>query len=116
MNRHSVNTNTLLSLTGKSEENHGFEVFPPMPTPHDNSTACITTEKVLVVAGGTAGDDLNTVEMTTEKVLVVAGGTAGDDLNTVEVMDINAKPWTTVCPLPQKQFSFQALSVGTQST
>ena len=72
-------TNTLLSLTGKGERKQWSEVFPPMPTPR-SVTACITTEKALVVAGGYAGDDLDTVE----------------------VMDINAKQWTTVCPLPQK--------------
>ena len=74
-------TNTLLSLTGESERKQWSEVFPPMPTPRYN-TACITTEKALVVAGGTAGDD--------------------KDLSTVEVMDINTKQWTTVHPLPQK--------------
>ena len=72
-------TNTLLSLTGEGEQKRWSEVFHPMPTPH-GSTACITTEKALVVAGGTAGGDLATVE----------------------VMDINTKQWTTVCPLPQK--------------
>ena len=44
----------------------------------------------------------NTACITTEKALVVAGGTAGDYLPTVEVMDINTEQWTTVCPLPQK--------------
>ena len=72
-------TNTLFSLTGEGERKWS-EVFPPMPTPRYR-TACITTEKALVVAGGTAGDD---------------------DLATVEVMDINTKQWTTVCPLPLK--------------
>ena len=72
-------TNTLLSLTGEGERKQWSEVFPQMPTPC-GLTACITTEKALVVAGGTAGGDLATVE----------------------VMDINTKQWTTVCPLPQK--------------
>ena len=71
--------NTLLSLTGEGERKKWSEVFPPMPTSRSH-TACITTEKDLVVAGGVAGDDLATVE----------------------VMDINTKQWTTVCPLPQK--------------
>ena len=75
------NTNTLLSLTGEGERKKWSEVFSPMPTPR-HSTACITTEKALVVAGGATGDD--------------------KDLATVEVMDINTKKWTTVCPLPQK--------------
>ena len=73
-------TNTLLSLTGEGERKQWSEVFPPMPTPR-SSTACITTEKALVVAGGEAKDK---------------------DLATVEVMDINTKQWTRVCPLPQK--------------
>ena len=72
-------TNTLLSLTGEGERKQWSEVFPPMPTPR-HGTACITTEKALVVAGG------------------IARG----DLSTVEVMDINTKQWTTVCPLPLK--------------
>ena len=74
-------TNTLLSLTGEGERKQWSEVFPPMPKSRYN-TACITTEKALVVAGGYAGDN--------------------KDLATVEVMDINTKQWTTVCPLPQK--------------
>ena len=68
-------TKTLLSLTGEGERKWS-EVFPPMSTPH-SSTACITTEKALVVVGG-------------------------GHLLAVEVMDINTKQWTTVCPLPQK--------------
>ena len=72
-------TNTLLSLTGEGERKQWSDLFPPMPTPR-SLTACITTEKALVVAGGYAGDDLATVE----------------------VMEINTKQWTTVCPLPQK--------------
>ena len=79
-------TKTLLSLTGEGERKKWSEVFPPMPTPRGR-TACITTEKALVVAGGYA---------------------TGGDLVTVEVMDINTKQWTTVCPLPQK---LQLLSV-----
>ena len=71
-------TNTLLSLTGEDERKQWSEVFPPMPTPRYH-TACATTEKALVVAGGRAYDDLATVE----------------------VMDINTKQWTTVCPLPK---------------
>ena len=82
-------TNTLLSLTGEGERKQWSEVFPPMPTPH-SSTACITTEKALVVAGGRAGDNLATVE----------------------VMDINTKQWTTVCPLPQKLWSLSGIVCG----
>ena len=82
-------TNTLLSLTGEGERKKWSEVFPPMPTPR-HSTACITTEKALVVAGG------------------IAGG----DLATVEVMDINTKQWTTVCPLPQKLLSLSGIVCG----
>ena len=77
-------TKTLLSLTGEGEKKKWSEVFPPMPT-RRSSTACITTEKALVVAGGDAGDDC---------------------LATVEVMDINTKKWTTVCPLLQKHLPY----------
>ena len=83
------NTNTLLSLTGEGERKQWSEVFPPMPTPR-SSTACITTEKALVVAGGSASDNLATVE----------------------VMDINTKQWTTVCPLPQKLWSSSGIVCG----
>ena len=84
-------TNTLLSLTGEGERNKWSEVFPPMPTPR-YSTACITTEKALVVAGGYAA--------------------GGDDVATVEVMDINTKQWTRVCPLPQKLWSLSGIVCG----
>ena len=83
-------TNTLLSLTGEGERKQWSEVFPPMPTPR-SLTACITTEKALIVAGGSAG---------------------GDFLAIVEVMDINTKQWTTVCPLPQKQYSLSGIGCG----
>ena len=79
-------TNTLRSLTG---EEKWSKVFPPMPTPR-YGTACITTEKALVVAGGRAYDDLATVE----------------------VMDINTKQWTTVCALPQKLGSLSVIVCG----
>ena len=83
-------TNTLLSLTGEGERKQWSEVFPPMPTPRNN-TACITTEKALVVAGGYVADD---------------------DLATAEVMDINTKQWTTVCSLPQKLHSSSGIVCG----
>ena len=79
-------TNTLLSLTREGERKQWFEVFPPMPTPR-SLTACITTEKALVVIGGKAGDDLATVE----------------------AMDINTKQWTTLCPLPQQLRSLSGI-------
>ena len=82
-------TNTLFSLTGEGERKKWSEIFPPMPTPR-SLTACITTEKALVVAGGNAGGDLSTVE----------------------VMDINTKQWTTVCPLPQKLQSLSGIVCG----
>ena len=72
-------TNNLLSLTGVREWKQWSEVFPPMPTQR-HSTACITTEKALVVAGGYGHGYLDTVE----------------------VMDIKTRKWTTACPLPQK--------------
>ena len=86
---HYKDTNTLLSLTGEGERKWS-EVFPPMPTPRC-FTACITTEKALVVAGGDAKDK---------------------DLATVEVMDINTKQWTTVCPLPQTLKSSSGIVCG----
>ena len=82
-------TNTLLSLTGEGEMKQWSVVFPPMPTPR-YGTACITTEKALVGAGGRASDDLAIVE----------------------VMDINTKQWTIVYPLPQKLQSLSAIVCG----
>ena len=71
-------TNFLLSLTGEGEMRKWSKIYPPMPTSRSNA-ACVTTEEALVVAGGYAEGDLNTVE----------------------VMNINTKQWTTVSPLPQ---------------
>ena len=82
-------SNTLRSLTGEGERKKWSKVFPPMPTPR-YGTACITTEKGLVVAGGDADDNLATVE----------------------VMDINTKQWTTVCPLPQTLWLSSAIVCG----
>ena len=82
-------TNTLLSLTGEGERKKWSKIFPPMPTPRRNP-ACITTEQALVVAGGSAGGCLDTVE----------------------VMNINTKQWTTVSPLPQKLSQLSATVCG----
>ena len=71
-------TNTLHSLTGGSHKRQWSEVFPPMPTARI-STASVTTEQALVVAGGWDG----------RKVL-----------DTVEVMTIATKQWTTAQHLP----------------
>ena len=77
-------TSTLLSLVGDDEKKHWSIIFPAMPTQRTLAT-CITTERVLVVAGGYAGSSLGTVE----------------------VMKISTKQWSTACPLPRtlKQFS-----------
>ena len=82
-------TNILLSLTGEGERKQWSEVFPPMPTPR-HSTACITTEKALVVAGGYGHGHLDTVEM----------------------MDINTRQWNTVRPLLQKFSKSSAIVFG----
>ena len=79
--------NTLFSLTGKGKWS---EIFPPMPTAR-RLAACITTEQALVVAGGKAGSS---------------------DLDTVEVMDIDAKQWTTVCPLQEKLAGLLGIASG----
>ena len=82
-------TNTLLSLTGEGERKQWSEIFPPMPTPR-MTAACVTTEKALVVAGGSDGSNLATVE----------------------VMNISTKQWTTVFPLPQKQYDLSGTVCG----
>ena len=81
--------NTLRSVTGKGARKQWSEVFPPMPTSRSH-TACITTEKALVVAGGYSENDLATVE----------------------VMNINTKQWTTVCPLRQKLHFLSGIVFG----
>ena len=83
-------TNTLLSLTGEGMRKQWSAILPPMPTP-SFSVACITTEQSLVVAGGEGNGGL---------------------LDTVEVMNINTKQWTTVSPLPQKQYALSASVCG----
>ena len=70
-------TNTLHSLTGGCKRQWS-EVFPPMPTAR-SSTASVTTEQALVVAGGYDGRK---------------------SLDTVEVMTIATKQWTTAQHLP----------------
>ena len=71
-------TNTLHSLTGGGCKRQWSEVFPPMPTAR-RTTASVTTEQALVVAGGCAGEK---------------------NLDTVEVMTIATKQWTTAQHLP----------------
>ena len=82
--------NTLLSLTGESMRKQWHVIFPSMPTPRV-VIACITTEQSLVVAGGKRD---------------------GDFLDIVEVMNINTQQWTTVSPLPQKQYALSATVCG----
>ena len=72
------NTNTLHSLTGEGSKRQWSKVFPPMPTAC-TSTASVTTEQVLVVAGGHDGRKY---------------------LDTVEVMTIATKQWSTAQHLP----------------
>ena len=81
-------TCTLLSLTG-GERKQWSEIFPPMPTARA-SAACVTTEQVIVVAGGWAGVSLANVE----------------------VMNVNTKQWTAVSVLPQKQSSLSGIVTG----
>ena len=78
--------NTLLSLTGEGRERQWSEVFPPMPTAR-NFHASVTTEQVLVVAGGNDGSK---------------------HLDTVEVMNIPNKQWSTARHMPHP---FSCISV-----
>ena len=73
-----LRTNTLCSLTGRGHKGQWFEGFPPMPTAR-SSTASVTTEQALVVAGGCDG---------------------GKNLDTVEVMTIATKQWSIAQQLP----------------
>ena len=83
-------TNTLLTLTGEGMRKQWSEIFPSMPTRRETS-ACITIEQSLVVAGGFRDSSY---------------------LDIVEVMNINTKQWTTVSPLPQKQSALSATVCG----
>ena len=87
----SVQTNTLLSLTGAGKKRQWSEVFPPMPTARSRTIA-ISTEHVLVVAGGYHCN--------------------AKHLDTVEVMNITTKQWTTACPLPRKCHSLSGVTYG----
>ena len=73
-------TATLFSLSMSGKKKQWVEVFPPMPTARC-STAAISTEQVLVVAGGYD---------------------KGRELDTVEVLNIHTKQWISVCSLPQR--------------
>ena len=72
----TTSMSALFSLTGEGDRQQWSQVFPPMPTPRQ-SAVCVTTEQALVVAGGFAGDAMDTVEL----------------------MSINTKQWTS---LPHK--------------
>ena len=85
-------TNTLLSLTGEGRERQWSEVFPPMPIAR-NFNASVTTEQVLVVAGGRDGSKR---------------------LDTVEVMNIPTKLWSTAIHMPHPFCSISATICGDQ--
>ena len=84
--------NTLHSLTEERGKKQWSEVFPPMPTAR-SSTASVTTEQALVVAGGVDGRK---------------------NLYTVEVMTIATKQWTTAQHLPHPFGSISGTICGDQ--
>ena len=86
----SGQTNTLLSLTGAGKKRQWSNVFPPMPTAR-SGTAAISTEQILVVAGGLY---------------------KAKDLDTVEVFNITTKQWTTASPLPRKLHFLSGVTCG----
>ena len=76
-----VDTNIVLSLSGEWSE-----IFPLMPTPRSH-TACTTTEKALVVDGGSAlatvevnKKQRNSVSSLPQKLLSLSGIVCGDAL------------------------------------
>ena len=85
---------TLYVLREEGGEKKWCKVFTLMPTPR-LYVACVTTEEVLVAAGGEVGC-----------------GLFYEPVNTVEVMNIKTKLWSAVCPLPQKSFSLSASLCG----
>ena len=85
-------TNSLLSLSETGEQREWLEVFAPMPTKRSNAT-CVTTDHVLVVAGG---DAVHFLESHAERSSLLF-----KPVSTVEVMNVTTKQWTTFSPLPQ---------------
>ena len=83
-------TSILLSLTGEGKKKHWSDIYPPMST-RRNLPACITTEKNLIVAGGSQ---------------------ESHDLDTVEVMNIKTKQWSNVSSLPCKCSSLSGIVCG----
>ena len=83
-------TNTLLSLCEEGGKKQWCDIFPPMPTAR-RSAACVTTQHILVVAGGYR---------------------AGRCLDNVEIMNTNSKQWTTASSLPHKRLSLSATLCG----
>ena len=77
-NSHSKVSNELFSLTGEHSSEKWDKLFPPMPTKRENMTV-----------------------LCTENVLIVAGGSDGRMLSTVEVMDVKNHQWSTAADLPE---------------
>ena len=73
-----ASTNKLLTLRESWLRRSWSDVFPPMPTKRRGTTA-VTSNKHLIVAGGSIGLDF---------------------INTVEVMDTKTLVWSTVASLP----------------
>ena len=89
----SSQTNVLLSLTGEGKNKQWSEVYPPMPTTR-TETAAVSTEQVVIVAGGTCCQSCKT-------------------LDTLEVMNISTKEWST-SRLPQPVSSLSGVVCGDQ--
>ena len=85
-------TNSLFSLTGEGRERQWSEVFPPMPTTR-NTHESVTTEQILVVAGGYDGSKR---------------------IDTVEVMNIPNKQWSTAIHMPHPFVQISATIFGDQ--
>ena len=88
-------TNRLLSLTGKGSSLRWAEIFPPMPTTREGSTA-LCTGTALIVAGGEDRD------------------TSFAPLRTVEVMSTESLQWSTAANLPQAMCQIPATVCGSQ--
>ena len=77
-NSHSKVSNELFSLTRECSSERWDKLFPPMPTKREKMTV-----------------------LCTENVLIVAGGSDGRMLSTVEVMVIRNHQWSTAADLPE---------------
>ena len=91
----SLNRGGLAGLSREDGEQMWTHIFPPMACGR-MYPACVTTDSVLVVAGGMRD----------------SGWFRSGYLDSVEVMNVSTKQWTMVASLPRKQANLSAVLHG----